>query len=663
MRYTIKALAEYIRGNWTEKDIEQWLSMLGLNPVFTEEGNDVLIEIEIPANRGDLLSAIGLIRALSPCGEIEPVCSDRDVKEESSRVFPIETYDVDDCFFYAGRIIESVKVTDSPQWLQDKVTAAGFRSVNNVVDITNLVFWELGQPLHAFDLNLLKEKIVVRRAVNGEQIITLDGIKRQLNSDVLVIADSEKPVAIAGIMGGTNSEVTNKTTDLFIESAFFNPVRIRRASKLVGLVTDASARFERKIDPALVVSSLDRCCRLINEVCKGKVAPLCVCGNYQAKEKVITVQKKKIACYLGCEIPESFIVKTLEKLGCQIHADFEDFNVNVPAGRNDLDMDVDIIEEIAKYWGYDRIPEQMPVSSIAYSVSSQEYLWFDALRDIFVRSGFCEVINIGLGDENRKISFFDDVKDVIDVIEIINPLSRNYAFLRDSMIPGLLQNLKDNYNRKIEKSRIFEIGNIYHRIDAGFIEEPFAGAGILNAGNFYTFKGNIEFILEKIGYQDLVQKIFIDASGVCVGFFKNERRIASIYLPDDSILKQYDLEQQSVVLAEINLGDFVKNGFSQISYSPVSKLMPIKRDLSLIVPNSVLWQEVEKLIFRDFKLVETLEVFDIYRGKNIPVDSTAVAVTITFSNPEGALARQQVEEIVQNIIDVLKKVFAITLRQ
>ncbi|MGC8805551.1 MAG: phenylalanine--tRNA ligase subunit beta, partial [Candidatus Ratteibacteria bacterium] len=381
MKYSIKALAEYIKGNWTQKDIERWLSMLGLNPVFTEQGDDVFIEIEAPANRGDLLSAIGLIRAISPCGEIEPVYPDTRIKEESSRTFPIEIESFDDCIFYSGRIIESVKITDSPQWLREKVTAAGFRSINNVVDITNLVFWEFGQPLHAFDLKCLKGKIVVRRAKNGEQIITIDGMKRELTSDVLVIADIEKPVAIAGIMGGMNSEVKGTTTDLFIESAFFNPVRIRRGSKLLGLATDASARFEKRIDPDFVVSGLDRCCRLINEICGGRVAPLCIAGNNQTKEKLISVQKTKIASYLGCEIPENFITRTLEKLDCGVHAETENLIVKVPAGRNDLDLDVDIIEEIAKYWGYDRIPEQMPVASIAYNVSSQEYLRLDALRD------------------------------------------------------------------------------------------------------------------------------------------------------------------------------------------------------------------------------------------------------------------------------------------
>ncbi|HOK79979.1 MAG TPA: phenylalanine--tRNA ligase subunit beta [bacterium] len=657
MRYSIKALSEYIRGTWTKKDIKQWLSMLGLSLVFTEQDEDVLFEIEAPANRGDLSSAIGLIRALSPCGEIEPVYPDITIKEESSKILPIEIESFNDCIFYAGRVIESVKVTDSPQWLKEKVVAAGFRSVNNVVDITNLVFWEFGQPLHAFDLKCLKGKIVVRRAINGEQITTLDGMKRDLTSEVLVIADAEKPVAIAGIMGGMNSEVNSTTTDLFIESAFFNPVRIRRASKLLGLVTDASARFEKTIDPGFVVIGLNRCCRLISEICGGRVAPLCVSGDNQAKEKLITVRKTKIVSYLGCEIPEDFITSTLKKLNCEVHADAENLIVKVPAGRIDIEIDVDIIEEIAKYWGYDRIPEQMPISSIAYNVSSQEYLRLDALKDTFVKLGFCEVINLGLCDENRKISFSDDV------IEIINPLSRNYAILRNSLIPELLQNLKDNYNRKIEKARIFEIGNVYFKTNSGFTEEPYAGAGVLNFGSFYAFKGNIEFVLGKIGYQKLVQKISLDRFGVFVEFLKDNRRVALIYLPDESILKEYDLEQQSVMLAEINLCDFVKNGFSQITYRPVSKLMPVKRDISLIVPNSVCWQKVEELIFRDFKIVEKLEIFDIYRGKNIPRDSTAVALTLTFSNPEGTLTRQEVEHIVQDILDVLKNHFSITLRQ
>ncbi|HOC02648.1 MAG TPA: phenylalanine--tRNA ligase beta subunit-related protein, partial [bacterium] len=211
MKYSLNMLGEYVNGKWSEDQVEHWLQMLGLNPLFTRKNNDVFIELEIPSNRGDLLSALGIIRALTPYMEIEPKYPDIDLQEKSARKLSVEIESPDDCFFYAGRVIESVSIGPSPEWLRERVESAGFRSVNNVVDITNLVFWEFGQPLHAFDIDLLKEKIIVRRAREGEEIITLDGTKRNLCNDVLVISDSEKPVALAGIMGGINSEVGPNT--------------------------------------------------------------------------------------------------------------------------------------------------------------------------------------------------------------------------------------------------------------------------------------------------------------------------------------------------------------------------------------------------------------------------------------------------------------------
>ncbi|HPP66522.1 MAG TPA: phenylalanine--tRNA ligase subunit beta, partial [bacterium] len=653
MRYSFKTLSQYISGNWSETEVENRLQMLGLNPVFVKEGGDTFIELEVPSNRGDLLSALGIVNALAPFMDIEPKYPDVNVEEQSKKTFQVEIMNPEDCFLYAGRVIESVSVGPSPVWLEEKVNSAGFRSVNNVVDITNLVFWEYGQPLHAFDMDHLKQKIVVRRAKKDEEIITLDGVKRHLGNDVLAICDVEKVVAIAGIMGGLNSQVEYTTKNLFIESAFFNPTRIRRGAKYLGMSTDASARFEKGVTGSLVIPALDRCCYLINQMCGGKTSLLCTAGAIPSERKSIQVSMGKISTYLGCEIPKPFIINILQKLGCCVKIDEDLLEIDVPDSRNDLELDVDIIEEIAKYWGYEKIPEDMPLVLISPSVSSQEYSRLDALKDVFIKLGFNEVINLGLDDGEFR---YDDCQD--NAIEILNPLSMNYAFLRCSMIPGLLQNIEENCNRKIESLSIFEIGNIYIKKESQFSEVPFVGLATMNKGNLYSFKGNVDYILKKIGCNITSQNISKQKIGTSIEFLQNTDKRGRIFLPSRDLLKRYNIEQYDIFLAEIALDNFVKTGFIEKRYKAPSKTMPIKRDLSLLVPNSVNWQDVEEMLARKIPFLEDIKIFDIYRGKNIPKDVTAVAVALRFSNPDGNLTRQVIEDTLKNIIEEMKKNFA-----
>ncbi|MCM8828063.1 MAG: phenylalanine--tRNA ligase subunit beta [Candidatus Omnitrophica bacterium] len=658
MRFSVKDLKQYIKGSCSASDIQRWLSMLGLNPQTFKEDDDIFLEIEVPANRGDLLSAIGIIRAIAPFGGIEPLYPDRSIAEESKRLMDVEIESALDCPFYSGRIIENIKVRPSPDWLVAKVSAAGFRSVNNIVDITNLVLWELGQPLHAFDLDMLEERIIVRRARSGEQIITIDGEKRELSSEVLVIADIEKPVAIAGIMGGLNTEVTEKTKTLFIESAFFDPSRVRKSSKFLGLSTDASARFEKRADPSLIIPALDRCCKLIQQECGGRISVLINAGKNLAEKKTVVVDNHRIASYLGCKIPVDFAASILKKLDFRVSVESDAMTVEINEGRTDIETDVDIIEEIAKYWGYDRIPEKMPVASIAFTPSNPEFMRLDILKDFLTRIGFTEVINTGLADENEL-----DFSCNSSAVEIINPLSKNYSFLRNSLIPGILKNFRDNHNRKIGSASIFEIGNIYYRKDLELLENPALCLGIMNKYDYYSFKGRVDAVLQKIGYFNLLENVGISSEGVIIEFFDAQDFVARIVLPSSGILKKYDIEQQDVFFAEIMLAKFVKNGFSAITYTPVPKFLSITRDLSLIVPDAINWNDVENFIHRQADIVERVEIFDIYRGENIPVGSLGVAITIVFSNKEGKLTREDVDLLMKEIICGLEEKFSISIRK
>ncbi|MCM8764270.1 MAG: phenylalanine--tRNA ligase subunit beta [Candidatus Omnitrophica bacterium] len=658
MKFGIKDLQQYIKGGYSADDILHWLSMLGLNPQTFRENDDVFLEIEVPANRGDLLSAIGIVRAIAPFGEIEPLYPDRSIVEESKRLMTVEIESPLDCPFYSGRIIENIKVRPSPDWLVARISAAGFRSVNNVVDITNLVLWELGHPLHAFDLDALGKKIVVRRAGNGEQIITIDGEKRELSPEVLVIADSEKPVAIAGIMGGLNTEVTEKTRNLFIESAFFDPSGVRKASKFLGLSTDASARFEKRADPSMILPALDRCCKLIQEVCGGRISILNSAGKNPSEKKTVVIDGRRVDSYLGCKIPRDFAVNILKRLDFQVNVDCDAIAVEISEGRSDIETEVDIIEEIAKYWGYDRIPEEMPVASIACTPSSSEFMRLDTLKDLITRIGFTEVINTGLVDGNEL-----DFSCGLSAIEIVNPLSKSYSFLRNSLVPGILKNFRDNHNRKIENASIFEIGNIYYRTDLKLSEKPALCLGVMNRSDFYSFKGSVETILSKIGYIELSEKVNSFNEGTTIEFFDAQDYVARILVPSRDLLKKYDLEHQDVFLAEIMLAKFVKNGFSAITYVQIPKFLSITRDLSLIVPDTLNWKDVETFILNQTNLVESIEIFDIYRGENITRGFVGVSITLVFSNSDGKLTREDVDNLMNEIIRGLEEKFSISIRK
>jgi phenylalanyl-tRNA synthetase beta chain len=576
------------------------------------------------------------------------------VVEDSTHQFPVEISAPDDCCFYAGRVVENVRVGPSPGWLQQEVERAGFRSINNVVDATNYVFWILGQPLHAFDLDLLAEKIVVRRATAGETITTLDGVKRALSDEVLVIADAEKSVAIAGIMGGADTEVTAGTRNLFIESAYFNPARVRRASKALGLLTEASQRFEKRADFGAIIPALDFVCSILKQLCNGRIGPVSKCGDFESKGKVINLDIGEVGSYLGCPVDGGFIVSILKHIGCRIARHGDSLKVEVPISRYDLDRKVDLIEEVAKYLGYDAIPEAMPRAVILPTPSDTRYERIEQMRDCLLNLGFSEVVNAGfLGDE--EIAPFKD-----EAVEIINPLSRNLAYLRPSMLPDMLRNFRDNLAFKNERLAFFEIGSIFH---PGFKEEFIASLGVMNRMDFYSFKGKIETFLEKFGIDQLSWNLDKGRIGMSCVARAQDVEIAKIAMPDSDTLKLYRLEDEKVLVAEIALDYILEKNVPVSVYRKPPKIAPIRRDIALIVPKTAAWNEISTAILDLQFPVERISVFDIYEGKHIPANCTGVAVSIFFANEQGTLTRQDVEVFIGEILKALKGRFNITLRQ
>ncbi|HDD64829.1 MAG TPA: hypothetical protein ENF61_01815, partial [Firmicutes bacterium] len=374
MRYSYLLIKEYLKGEFSRKELIEYLDNLGYNPLIIEDNEDLIFELEIPANRGDLLSIIGVCREILPMKSLSLQLPEINFEEKISEKMDVEVENYEDCPYYSCRIIKNVKVEPSPAWLKEKVEKMGFRSINNLVDISNFVTGFTGQPIHIFDLKKIKGGIVVRRGRENEEIETLDGKIRKLNSEILVISDSEKPIALAGIMGGKNSEVDDGTTSILIESAKFSPVTVRKGSKILGITTEASLRFEKETDIERVKEGLEWTTFLVKEVCGGEIGPLSSSGIYTSEEKKeIPLNINKLFQYLGKEISEDIITNLFKKISFSVRKEKNFFYVKPPVWRNDIKEDVDLIEEIAKYIGYSNIPSEFPIENLKPTPSESEY--------------------------------------------------------------------------------------------------------------------------------------------------------------------------------------------------------------------------------------------------------------------------------------------------
>jgi phenylalanyl-tRNA synthetase beta chain len=687
MKYSYEGIKKYLQGNYSIGDLKNFLERLGLNPVINSFKN---FELEIPSNRPDLMSAAGIAKSLLPFGDFQFCFPEFQISHSTEEKFPVEIYSLQDCYFYAGRVIKNTKVSSSPDWLKQQVESAGFRSINNIVDITNFVFWELGQPLHAFNKSILDSGIIVRKAMDNEQIITLDGVKRILNREILVIADKSRTVAIAGIMGGINTEVNEKTTDIFIESAFFNPFLIRKGSKFLGLRTEASSKFEKGIDPQMIIIALDRCCRLIEEIAGGKTGPLVLKGDYKKEKESISFSITKLKNYLGYNIPVNFIKEVFNKLGFELSDDNSDvINVFVKSDRQDIVYDVDLIEEIAKYYGYDKIPEEIPEVVIKPTEDDSAYLFLDKIKEIFTHLGFTEAINLGL-ISREEINNFE--MEELKFLEILNPVSVNFSYLRPSMIIELLKNFQYNSAYKNENIALFETGNKYFLLDNIPAERMTLSFGVMDRDDLFAFKGKIEYFLKTYFFPEPDYGTYLEKDEQNTGIYYNiivdntfnllaenpgKINLGFIFEPLSVLLEKYDLQSKKIFLAQMDLELLKSKGFLKnfFDHNKIPSIPSIRRDLSLVVkagPKSD-WGYIVQFLYdlesKPLNIKDKIKVFDIYYfsdkekkelwekfGFEENTDIIGVGISIYFSNEEGNLTKDDIDKNVHEIVEAFKKI-------
>lgn len=631
--------------------------------------DDAVLELEITPNRPDCLSMIGVAREIGAETGNSLKLPRIHMKEGAANVRDLTSVIIDApelCPRYAARVIRGVEITPSPKWLQRKLESIGVGTINNVVDITNFVLMECGHPLHAFDYHKLAEnRIIVRRAAPDETLTTIDETERKLTSDMLVIADAEKPVAIAGVMGGFDSEISDQTVDVLLESAYFHPSSIRKTSKALGMHTEASHRFERGADPEGVIPAMDRAAQLIAEIAGGEIAAGII-DVYPGKREPAQVKLRpdRANFVLGTKISADEMVEILTRLGFEVSPAFE---VTVPTFRPDVSREIDLIEEIARLHGYDNIPTAMPTGDVPTPPSTAKSELRERVKAHLIASGMTEAINYSFYDprgfDRIRLEASDSVRDALN---IRNPLSEDMSIMRTTLVPSLLENAQRNRNHRVENIQLFEMSKVFvPHGDSELPNEPERVAGVI-AGNigagvhgdpyreadFFDIKGIVEGLLEACGISDYAiaptrhslfhpgRNASVEVSGQHLGIFGEiHPEVQQNY---DLGYKAYLFEFDVEILADA--ADLIRR------VEPISIYPNVNRDIAIVLDADIPASRPVELIRSAGDLVKSVRLFDLYIGDQVPDGKKSLAYAIEYSSPTETLTDEQVDRVHERIV-------------
>lgn len=637
-----------------------------------------IIDFEITPNRPDCLAIEGLGRetAVSLGKEFKnPRKNIDELKIEDKNEIEglkVEIEAPDLCYRYIARVVKNVKIAPSPEWLVRRLNACGIRSINNIVDITNYVMLEMGQPMHAFDINSIEGKhIVVRRAKNGEKITTLDEEERTLDENDLVIADETKPVAIAGVMGGINSEIEKDTETVVFESASFYGGAVRKTAKKVGLRTESSSRFEKGLSPENALRAINRAMELVEEINAGEVVEGKI-DVYPTKQKTnkINLDYDRINKLLGTEISKEEMIDTLEKLNIKVENDI----AIAPYFRTDIEQLADIAEEVLRFYGYDKLDTTLVESDTTIGIRNKEQKIEQKIKNVLVNSGLSEIYTYGFVSDKdlEKSKINKDLKETSILIQ--NPLSDEYRLMRPSTIPSMMQTLATNANKKNSSAKLFDISksykNINNEVENGEVplQENILTIGMYGDDiDFYTVKGLIENVLEtsSINRYDIVRETENESyhTGRCANIKVGIDVIATIGEVHPEVLDNYGIEKRAY-LAEVNLSKVTKYSKVNKKYVEVPKFPAVERDIAIIVDEKVEVGQIEKIIIKKAKkLLEKMQLFDIYRNEKLGDNKKSVAYSLIFRDKNRTLSDEEINVVMENIIGELQKTLNTELRK
>ena len=632
--------------------------------------HDANVEYEITSNRVDCFSILGMAREAAATFDLPfhpPVVT---VKEESSEktsdYIDVEIKDADLCKRYIGRVVKNVKIGPSPKWMQQRLRAQGIRSINNIVDITNYIMEEYGQPMHAFDLDTIAgNKIIVRRAKDGEKFTTLDGQERELDNDVLMICDAEKEVAIAGIMGGENSMVTENMTTLLFEAATFDGTNIRLSSKRVGLRTEASSTFEKGLDPNLAEIAINRACQLIEEMGCGEVLQGMVDVYPNPVEPwTLPFEPEKMNALLGTDIPEADMLHSFDKLGLTYNE--ADRTLTIPTYRQDLHCMADLAEEAARLYGYDNIPTTLPSTNGGIGGLTFDQEITAMARDIAEANGFSGGMTYSF--ESPKV--FDKLlipedSEYRKAVKISNPLGEDFSIMRTVSLNGMLTSLATNYNRRNKNVRLYELGNIYVPKALPLTELPtermVMTLGMYGEGDFFTLKGVVEELADKLGFLETIDFEPVSSypflhPGRQAEIVKGDIKLGYIGQVHPEAVYNYDMKGDTYV-AVLYMDVITMLADFDIKYSGIAKFPGSSRDLALVCDKTEFVGRIEKIIKKNGgKILEHVSLFDVYEGDQVPEGKKSVAFSLHFRALDRTLSDEEVNSSVDKILRELGKV-------
>ncbi len=648
--------------------------------------HDTVFEYEITSNRVDCYSVLGVAREAAATFRkpfVPPVVKETGNGEDVHDYISVEVHDPDLCPRYCARVCKNIKIGPSPKWMQRRLAASGIRPINNLVDITNYVMEEYGQPMHAFDLDTIAgHKIIVRRAKDGDEFQTLDGQMRKLDSEVLMICDAEKEVAIGGIMGGENSKITDKVQTVLFEAAIFNGPNIRKSAKRIGLRTDSSGKFEKGLEPHNALDAINRACQLIEELGCGEVVggvvdvaqPMTeVAAGGKTGRKLLPFQPEKYNNLLGTDIPEADMLEMFARLEIEAvkEADGSTWLV-IPYFRQDLNCDADMAEEVARFYGYDKIPTTLPSGEATAGKLSYKLRIEQKARDIAEYCGFSQ----GMSYSFESPRVFDKLlipegDELRRTVTISNPLGEDFSIMRTISLNGMLTSLSTNYNRRNKNVRLYELGNIYLPKALPLTELPQERMqltlGFYGEGDFFTMKGVVEEFFTSTGmkkrptYDPHAGKPFlhpgrqalIQYDGCTVGY------LGEVH---PQVLDNYEIGVKAYV-AVLDMPNVVPFTTFHREYEGIAKYPAVTRDISMVVPKAVLAGDIEQLIAqRGGKLLESCQLFDIYEGAQIMEGYKSMAYSITLRAKDRTLEDNDVNAVMKKILNGLEQM-GIVLRQ
>jgi phenylalanyl-tRNA synthetase beta chain len=680
MKISANWLKDYIELDLSTSDLINTMESIGLMvESWKEEDDDLILDLETYANRPDTLGHLGIARELS-------VKLDLPLKEQSWPIseIGIETSDLIDihildenlCPRYTGIIVKDIRIGPSPDWLRRRIKAIGLNPINNIVDVSNYVLFSTAQPIHTFDLAKLEGgEIIVREAFKGERLISLDGTDISLTPEMLVIADKKKPVALAGIIGGEKTAVSASTTDVFIESACFDPVSIRKTAKKIGVQTDASYRFERGTDISFPPQAAMMMASLLAQF-GGKITKSLVdVFPNPKKEKSVVLRYHRIKELLGLDIEEEFITRTLAMLGFSIDQQQQKiWQIKVPSFRIDIEREADIIEEIARFYGYEKIPLTLPPLKELELGMDPERARINELRRMMFHAGYDEVVNFSFNDPAKEVV----LKSGKTPVPIRNPISTVASLLRTTLIGGLLENVAWNINRGADRVHIFEVGKTYFSQEDSTYEEQtlaFVITGFIGfehwqekrkKADFFHLKGTCEALMSQLGYKSFSFKIEE------VGCFEEEQalllhlkgeKIGYLGMIKREILDAYSIKR-TIWAAELNLSNLFQKQHQTFHFSPIGRFPSVSRDVSFIVDQDVRYQDIKQAVEKlSIPFLESFYLQDRFAGSPVPKGKVSLSFRFIFRHPGKTLLAEEADLYQTQIISALKTGFHFLLRE